>query len=213
MDQKIQENQARINMYSFLSRLIIEEADENLIRMIKSTPELLDLFPLTREWEVFFSKDPKSLIDQELNVDYTTVFLLNVYPYESVFMNDEGYINPTLTNPTLQFYLEHGYEIDLNKTRVLSPDHLAVEMEFMITLINDQLNAYSMFDHQEERKALRTQKEFMEKHLLKWSPIYLLSAKDMAETPFYQDICQTTLEFLLTDYEYIDSQLQAAAEG
>lgn len=209
MDQKIQENQARINMYGFISRLFMEEVDENLIQMIKSKPELLDLFPLTKEWDLFFNKETKSLIDEELNVDYTTIFLLNAYPYESVFMNDEGHINPTLTNPTLQFYLEHGYEIDLNKTRVLSPDHIAVEMEFMITLINDQLNAYSMFNEEEEKKALKAQKEFMENHLLRWSTIYLLSAIDLAETPFYKDSCEMALEFLLSDYEYIETQLKA----
>lgn len=209
MDQKIQENQARINMYGFISRLFMEEVDENLIQMIKSKPELLDLFPLTREWDLFFNKETKSLIDEELNVDYTTIFLLNAYPYESVFMNDEGHINPTLTNPTLQFYLEHGYEIDLNKTRVLSPDHIAVEMEFMITLINDQLNAYSMFNEEEEKKALTAQKEFMENHLLRWSTIYLLSAIDLAETPFYKDVCEMALEFLLSDYEYIENQLKS----
>lgn len=209
MDQKIQENQARINMYGFISRLFMEEVDENLIQMIKSKPELLDLFPLTKEWDLFFNKETKSLIDEELNVDYTTIFLLNAYPYESVFMNDEGHINPTLTNPTLQFYLEHGYEIDLNKTRVLSPDHIAVEMEFMITLINDQLNAYSMFNEEEEKKALTAQKEFMENHLLRWSTIYLLSAIDLAETPFYKDVCEMALEFLLSDYEYIENQLKS----
>lgn len=209
MDQKIQENQARINMYGFISRLFMEEVDENLIQMIKSKPELLDLFPLTKEWDLFFNKETKSLIDEELNVDYTTIFLLNAYPYESVFMNDEGHINPTLTNPTLQFYLEHGYEIDLNKTRVLSPDHIAVEMEFMITLINEQLNAYSMFNEEEEKKALTAQKEFMENHLLRWSTIYLLSAIDLAETPFYKDVCEMALEFLLSDYEYIENQLKS----
>ncbi|MCX7760191.1 MAG: molecular chaperone TorD family protein [Hydrogenothermaceae bacterium] len=208
MNEKIRENQARQNMYGFLSRLLIEEVDYNLLENIKNTPSLMELFPNTANWETFLQKDTKSLIDEELNVDFTTVFLLNVYPYESVFMNDEGHINPSLTNPTLQFYLEHGYEIDLNKTRVLSPDHIAVEMEFMITLINDQLNAYSMFNKEEEIKALQTQKEFMEKHLLKWGVIYLLAARDMAETPFYYDLCQTTLEFLLSDYEYIVSQLQ-----
>lgn len=196
-------------MYGFISRLFMEEVDENLIQMIKSKPELLDLFPLTKEWDLFFNKETKSLIDEELNVDYTTIFLLNAYPYESVFMNDEGHINPTLTNPTLQFYLEHGYEIDLNKTRVLSPDHIAVEMEFMITLINDQLNAYSMFNEEEEKKALTAQKEFMENHLLRWSTIYLLSAIDLAETPFYKDVCEMALEFLLSDYEYIENQLKS----
>ncbi len=208
MDEKIAENQGRINMYSFLSRLLVEEVDENLLDKIKNTPELLELFPNTKEWEPFNTKTTKQLIDEELNVDYTTVFILNAYPYESVFMNDEGHINPTPTNPTLQFYLENGYEIDLNKTRVLSPDHIAIELEFMITLIKEQLTAYSINNIQEEKKYLDLQKKFMENHLLQWAPIYLLAARDMAETPFYHDVCQTTLEFIMTDYEYILQQLE-----
>ncbi|ACN99579.1 molecular chaperone [Sulfurihydrogenibium azorense] len=208
MDEKITENQARINMYAFLSRLLVEEVDEELLDKIKYTPELLDLFPNTKDWEVFKTKTTKQLIDEDLNVDYTTVFILNAYPYQSVFMNDEGHINPTPTNPTLQFYLENGYEIDLNKTRVLSPDHIAIELEFMITLIKEQLTAYSINNEEEEKKYLQLQKRFMEEHLLQWAPIYLLAARDMAETPFYYDVCQTTLEFIMSDYEYILQQLE-----
>ncbi|WP_299238767.1 molecular chaperone TorD family protein [Sulfurihydrogenibium sp.] len=209
MDDKIQENQGRINMYAFISRLLIEEVDENLLEKIKNNPDLLELFPNTKEWESFKTKSTKELIDEDLNVDYTTVFILNAYPYESVFMNDEGHINPTPTNPTLQFYLEHGYEIDLNKTRVLSPDHIAVELEFMITLIQEQLKAYSMNDQEGEKKALNLQKEFMENHILQWAPIYLMAARDMSETPFYYDVCQMALDFIMTDYEYILEQLEA----
>jgi len=213
MDDKIQENQGRINMYAFLSRLLIEEIDENLLEKIKNNPDLLELFPNTKEWEGFKTKSTKELIDEDLNVDYTTVFILNAYPYESVFMNDEGHINPTPTNPTLQFYLEHGYEIDLNKTRVLSPDHIAVELEFMITLIQEQLKAYSMNDQEGEKKALNLQKEFMENHILQWAPIYLMAARDMSETPFYYDVCQMALDFIMTDYEYILEQLEAENVG
>jgi len=213
MDDKIQENQGRINMYAFISRLLIEEVNENILEKIKNNPDLLELFPNTKEWESFKIKSTKELIDQDLNVDYTTVFILNAYPYESVFMNDEGHINPTPTNPTLQFYLEHGYEIDLNKTRVLSPDHIAVELEFMITLIQEQLKAYSMNDQEGEKKALNLQKEFIENHILQWAPIYLMAARDMSETPFYYDVCQMALDFIMTDYEYILEQLEAENVG
>ena len=213
MDDKIQENQGRINMYAFISRLLIEEVDENILEKIKNNPDLLELFPNTKEWESFKTKSTKELIDEDLNVDYTTVFILNAYPYESVFMNDEGHINPTPTNPTLQFYLEHGYEIDLNKTQVLSSDHIAVELEFMITLIQEQLKAYSMNDQEGEKKALNLQKEFMENHILQWAPIYLMAARDMSETPFYYDVCQMALDFIMTDYEYILEQLEVENVG
>lgn len=208
MDEKINDNKARQNMYGFLSRLLVEEVDHQLLESIKKTEGLLDLFPNTQKWAEFRNKTTQELIDEDLNVDYTTVFLLNAYPYESVFMNDEGHINPTLTNPTLQFYLENGYEVDLNKTRVLSVDHIALEMEFMITLIGNQLDAYSVYNLEEEKRTLAIQKAFMENHLLRWGIVYLLSARDMAQTPFYYDVCQTAIEFLLSDYEYIIFNLQ-----
>jgi len=189
MEDRVVETQARINMYGLLSRLLIEELDEETLRKIKETPEILDLFPNTKEWQLFWEKEPKQLIEEDLNVDFTSIFILNVYPYESVFLNDEGYINPSITNPTLQFYLEHGYEIDLNKTRALSPDHLAVELEFMMNLIQEELNAFAREDYKEEKRYLNLEKEFMEKHLLQWAPIYFMAARDMAETPFYYDLC------------------------
>ncbi len=206
MDEKIQENQARINMYAFISRLLVEEVDKKLLENIKNNKDLIELFPHTKQWETFYQKSTKEIIEEDLNVDYTTIFILNVYPYESVFMNDEGHINPTPTNPTLQFYLENGYEVDLNKTRVLSPDHLALELEFMITLIQEQLKSYSINKIEEEKKYLDLQKKFMENHLLQWAPIYLMTARDMAETPFYYDVCQLSLDFIMSDYEYILEQ-------
>jgi len=99
----LEEAQARANMYGFLSRLFIEEIDENTLRNIKENQELLDMFPNTKEWDLFYKKDLKKLIEEELNVDFTTIFLLNVYPYQSVFMHDEGHINPSITNSAFLF--------------------------------------------------------------------------------------------------------------
>lgn len=210
MEERIQETQARINMYGLLSRLFIEEIDEETLKKIKETPELLELFPKTKEWDKFNEKDIKSLIEEDLNVDFTTVFLLNVYPYESVFMNDEGHIDASITNPTLVFYREHGYSIDLNETRALSPDHIAVEMEFMMTLAKEELDALQKRNKQEADRLRQIQKKFLEEHLANWGTIYLLAAKDMAETPFYQDVCELALEFILSDYDYIAEATEEA---
>ncbi|WP_029521618.1 molecular chaperone TorD family protein [Persephonella sp. IF05-L8] len=210
MEERIQETQARINMYGLLSRLFIEEIDEETLKKIKETPELLELFPKTKEWDKFNEKDIKSLIEEDLNVDFTTVFLLNVYPYESVFMNDEGHIDASITNPTLVFYREHGYSIDLNETRALSPDHIAVEMEFMMTVAKEELDALQKGNKEEADKLREIQKKFLEEHLANWGTIYLLAAKDMAETPFYQDVCELALEFILSDYDYLAEAIEEA---
>ncbi|WP_297493022.1 molecular chaperone TorD family protein [Persephonella sp.] len=204
----IKETQARLNMYGLLSRLFIEEIDKDLLNKIKENNDLIDLFPRTKEWKLFFEKEPEKLIEEDLNVDFTSVFLLNVYPYESVFMNDQGYIDPSVTNPTFMFYKEHGYMIDLNKTRVLSPDHIAVEMEFMMTLIKEEIEALQKEDKAQVERLRNIQKRFLEEHLANWGTIYLLSAKDMAETPFYQDVCELSLEFILSDHEYLCETLE-----
>jgi len=209
--EMIEETRARINMYGLLSRLLIEEINTQTLEKIKNSPELLELFPKTKEWEEFFTEDPKKLIEEELNVDFTTVFLLNVYPYESVFMHDEGHIDPTATNQTFLFYREHGYSIDLNKTRALSPDHIAIEMEFMMTLAKEELEALEKGNKAEANRLREIQKKFLEEHLANWGIIYLLAAKDMAETPFYQDVCELSLEFILSDYDYLCELLEEGA--
>ncbi|WP_457640896.1 TorD/DmsD family molecular chaperone [Persephonella sp.] len=205
---RIQETQARINMYGFLSRLLIEEIDFATLEKIKENEDILDLFPNTKEWDKFWEKDTIKLIEEDLNVDFTTVFLLNVYPYESVFVHDEGHINPTVTNPTLMFYREHGYAIDLNKTRALSPDHIAVEMEFMMNLIQEELEAIAKGNEADAEKLRNIQKKFLEEHLGNWGPVYLMAARDMAETPFYYDVCDLALDFILSDYEYLSDTVE-----
>ncbi|RMD46286.1 MAG: hypothetical protein D6834_02710 [Aquificota bacterium] len=209
MENIIDTTQARINMYGFLSRLFIEEIDPFTLNKIKENEDLLELFPNTKQWDKFWEKDTMKLVEEDLNVDYTSLFILNVYPYESVFINDEGHINPTITNPTLIFYRENGYAIDLNKTRALSPDHIGVELEFMMNLIQDELNAIAREDEKEANRVRKIQKKFLEEHLANWGLPYLLAVKDIAETPFYYDVADATLEFLMSDLEYLNEKLEA----
>jgi len=208
MEDIIEITQARINMYGLLSRLFIEEVDPFTLAKIKENEDLLELFPNTKEWDKFWEKDVMKLVEEDLNVDFTTIFILNVYPYESVFVNDEGHINPTITNPTLIFYRDNGYAIDLNKTRALSPDHIGVELEFMMNLAQEELNAIAREDEKEVERVRKIQKKFLEEHLANWGLPYLLAVKDIAETPFYYDVADATLEFLMFDLEHLSNLLE-----
>ena len=44
------------------------------------------------------------------------------------------------------------------------------------------------------------QLKFYREHLLAWIPQFLIGIKEMTENPFYQDICDFTIDFLLEDY-------------
>ncbi|EDP73543.1 molecular chaperone TorD family protein, partial [Hydrogenivirga sp. 128-5-R1-1] len=98
---------------------------------------------------------------------------------------------------------EHGYSIDLNKTRALSPDHIGVELEFMMNLVQEELNALAREDEKEVQRLREIQKKFLEEHVGNWTVPYLLAVKDIAETPFYYDVADATLEFLMSDLEYL----------
>ncbi len=48
-------------------------------------------------------------------------------------------------------------------------------------------------------EAFHIQKDFLEEHLLKWSPLYLINMKRESRTPLYHDGAELVMEFLLSD--------------
>ena len=58
----------------------------------------------------------------------------------------------------------------------------------------------------------QVQRAFLKEHLLEWAPLFLINAKRESRTPLYHDGAELTLEFLLSDYEYINEQLNNHCE-
>jgi len=181
------DSRTRAFIYAFLSRVFEKELDKKAIEDLKKNPELLEMIgPKTKEY--FLAKSAQE-IEDELNIDYSSLFLVNSQPVESLVIDAGGDILVGLQNPVMFFYFENGYEIDMNKTEILAPDHLSIEFGFMQNL------AY--------RKEDRLAKRFLSEHLLQWVPPYLLGLAPYAKTSFYQEITDFTTEFLLTDYAFL----------
>ena len=70
-------------------------------------------------------------------------------------------------------------------------------------LIEAERKAYENSDLKVAKEFNNMQVDFLEKHLLKFAPLYLINVKNEAQTPFYHDAAETTLEFLLSDYQYL----------
>jgi TorA maturation chaperone TorD len=51
------------------------------------------------------------------------------------------------------------------------------------------------------------QRAFLKEHLLDWTPLFLINAKRESRTPLYHDGTELTLEFLLSDFEYLSDKL------
>ncbi len=197
------ETQARSNIYALLSRVLLQESDAELIEQIQSDANMLELFPTFATWDEAKRLSSSVLVDEHLNPDFSDISLLHLIPYETFYTRDDQMIETGGANPVTDIYSAYDFIVDYEAARVISSDHIGVELEFMHHLCEAQLKAEVHNDLSAVEEFKRVEKEFLNKHLLQWAPLYLINMKYEARTPYYYDIAQTALEFLLSDNEYL----------
>lgn len=185
------DKQNRVYIYAFLSRVFSNTLNEKYLNELQNNEELLNL--IGENSLAWFKNTPLSVINEALNIDYSTIFLMNAKPIESSIIDSKDEILVGLQNPVMQFYYNHNYDLNLAASHLQTPDHISIEFAFMQNLI--------------AKEELKTQKEFLQMHLLKWAVPYFVGIKQMANTPLYQDICDFTIEFLANDYESLSQKV------
>ena len=202
MNEKLLETEQRGLLYALYSRVFMQEADTKLLETIEQE-DIKEFFPNMFEWDAYQELSKEDLIEQHLNVDFTEISLLNLIPYESFYMREDGMIESGGDNPVIQFYDEFNYIVEKDKARIVSPDHIGAELEFMYMLCDAQAKALKNSDAVAAKEFEEIQKSFLKNHLLQWAPLYLVNVKNEAQTPLYHDGAMTGLEFILSDYEYL----------
>ena len=100
--------------------------------------------------------------------------------------------------------------VDFEAARVVSADHIGVEYEFMHHLCEAQMKAEAEEDMDAVAELKTVQKDFLNKHLLQWAPLYLLNMKYESRTPLYYDAAEMALEFILSDNELLSEGVKEA---
>jgi len=208
MEQMKQEVENRIALYALISRLMLIEVDEAFLAQIEGDENLLNFFPNYRDWGKRKELAQKDLIEQYYNMDFTNLFLMHLVPYESFYMREDQMIESGGENPLLDLYDALDFRADLGKARVVSPDHIGIELEFMYMLSVALQKAVKEEDKEGICEILQIQKGFLKDHLLEWMPLFLINAKRESRTPLYHDGCELTLDFLLSDYEYVTAKMK-----
>ena len=184
------DNKARAFVYAFLSRMFEKELGQKEISDLRSNPELLET--IGEGAKEYMLQEDVDRLQEELNIDFNSLFVINSQPVESLVVDSTGEILVGLQNPVMFFYFENGYEVDMNKTEILAPDHLSIEFAFMQNL------AY--------RGETKQAQKFLKEHLLLWVVPYLVAMQKQAQTPFYKDLCDFTNDFLLSEYETLKQE-------
>jgi len=198
-----QEQTARINFYALLSRVMMSEIDEGLLKSIEEDENMLSFFPTYKTWEKKETMSRTDLIEKYLNVDFTNLFLLHLIPYESFYVRDDQMMETGGDNPVQQVFTALDFRVELDKARVMSADHIGIELEFMYMLCDSERKALENEDFEAAAEIARIQYGFMKEHIMEWAPMYLLNVKSEAGTAFYYDVADLGLEFILSDFEYL----------
>lgn len=203
----MQNTKARANIYALTSRVLLQELDENMLNLIKNDENVLDFFPTLKEWEPFKEVKNSKLLEEYLNPDFVNLSLLHLIPYETFYTREDQKIETGGANPVTDMYSAYNFMVDYEVSRTISADHIGIELEFMHHLAEAELKAIENNDKEAVNDLREIQKEFLNKHLLKWAPMYLINVKYEARTPLYYDIADMALEFILSDNEYLVKEL------
>ncbi len=199
--------EARINFYALISRLLMNEVDEDLIDMIESDENIMEFFPSYKKWDRRKKLSRKDMIEQYLNVDFTNLFLLHMTPYESFYRREDQMMETAGENPVLQLFNDYNFRVDLGKARTVSADHIGIEFEFMYKLCEAQMKALKDNELQAACDIAVVQQTFLKEHLLEWAPMFLLNVKSEAGTALYFDVADLALEFMMSDYQYLSEHI------
>ena len=206
--EKLKEDiENRIALYALISRLMLIEIDDKILDQIENDENLLELFPNYKAWEKRADLTRKELIDEHYNVDFANLFLMHLVPYESFYTRDDQMIESGGDNPVVELYNELDFRVELTKARVVSADHIGIELEFMYMLCVAMQKAIIANDKEGICELFEVQRAFLKEHLLEWTPLFLINMKRESRTPIYHDGAELALEFMLSDFEYITDTL------
>jgi len=203
-----QENMSRTNLYALISRLMLIEVDKEFLKMIEGDESIMELLPNYRDWSKRNEHSREIIIKQYLNVDYTSLFLMHMVPYESFYTREDQMVESGGDNPVIDLYNSLDFRVDLGKARIVSADHIGVELEFIYMLCNAIDKAIEAKDSQGVCELLNVQRGFMRDHLLQWAPMFLINMRRESRTPLYHDTSELAMEFILSDYEYLTQTIE-----
>lgn len=148
-----------------------------------------ELEPVVRNLPVFQRMLGDDISVDELAAEHQRVFGFEVFPYESVFLGEDGQLGGLITQAVSESYAAAGFGRSWSDVEC---DHLGVELLFMANLCAREVRAAGM--NGGEIEALHTfQRDFVDQHLLRWMPP-MVAALRRLEAPFTQALVEMSLE-------------------
>lgn len=200
-ERKAEITKARSTIYGFISSLFLKEPSSEVIKKIREK----ETFAIFKDFGINFGMElgdkGEEELAEELAVEYTRLFIGpkgHIPPYESVHAVEGGTLWGDSTVKVSKFYRRCGYEL---APEYNIPDHIGIELELMQHLVEMEGKSLRKDNSGLASKYAALQKEFLESHLLNWTPGFCEKIEKAAEHPFYRDLARLTREYLTAEYE------------
>lgn len=186
---------ARSAIYKLLS-LAISYPDEEIAHLLhsgilfeelKNYVEKLPKSPLIQQ-----VKNLKPISTEELQTEYTASFDVGI-PSPPCSLYEQSYLSykQELLSNLQSTYASEGLQADLSQEGY---DHLAVELEFMHILSNQEAKG---------KEVREKQREFLERHMASWLPLMIEQAKLKLNSSFYAGLLDLIFSFVSYDLQFL----------
>ncbi len=173
---------------------------------------LLDLAMPVKEQDYFknpFENVPGEQVADTLGIEYTRLFIntpnsaLLVPPFESCYKNNSGLVmdRETISDLTTA-YKQAG--LIFPDDSILLPDHIAVELEFMSYLSEQEYTSRENNDADKTKTIIQQESAFFKKHLNSFLPELLEKIKEYSKDLFYSNLARITALFLAEESDYLN---------
>jgi TorA maturation chaperone TorD len=199
----------RSNVYGLLATVFRQEITSDLLHQVKDPQFLGVLSDLGLQLASEFFQRPEEELLEDLAVEYSRLFLgpgQHISPHESVHHQKGGGQSGLLwgesTAEVKKFIESTGLSYDSDYKGL--PDHISVELEFMHQLTLREKQAWRDEDEDGALDCLKTEKRFIEEHLVRWVPAFCDKVTREAELPFYREMAALTKNFIEFDREEVE---------
>jgi TorA maturation chaperone TorD len=171
---------ARSRSYDLFGRLALEGLTAEQLPYVEAIPELAATLP------------PQFEAD-EAAADHQHLFGFNVYPHESIFLDPAGLLGGPVAETVLLDRRQAGFAGQIDSDMA---DHLGQELRHLALLCDLEASARHNKLNDVVRRMSGLQREFLDRHLLRWLPALFLSIEKQGQS-FYTALIHLLLDVSL----------------
>ncbi len=162
--------QARGYLYHLLGTLFLQGVHEGNIEHLRMIPELEGPLHI---WEES-NPTPETMLFDKADADHQHLFGFNIFPYQSMFLSEEGQIGGDETQRVVEHYTAAGFPI---VTSAENPDHIGVELFFLAFLSQKESQALHADAQDLYEESRLQQRRFLDQNFFLWLPLFVQAVR------------------------------------